>query len=188
MNKPCVGFLEFSSIARGIEAVDALLKKATVRILISQPVSSGKYITMFDGEVEDVKCSFSEGMRVGSSSVIDSFVIPNITPAVVDALQTEPSLYELESLGILETSSCATCIEAVDNALKIASVTLIKIHLAKGIAGNAYFVINGEVGDVEAGMRVAVRTAKRKNTLLENIIIPKATPDILQAFRPAIRL
>ncbi|WP_372370848.1 BMC domain-containing protein [Candidatus Uabimicrobium sp. HlEnr_7] len=188
MNKPCVGLIEFASIAKGIETVDALLKKAVVRILIAQTISSGKYLVMFDGEVEDVKSSFAEGLRIGAQSVLDSFVIPNMSLSIIETLKSKPSVYDLSAIGILETTTCATCIEAVDSALKIASVELVKIHLGKGIAGNAYFIINGEVGDVETAILAATKIAKRKNTLIEKVIIPQVTPEIVQAFRPTFQL
>lgn len=188
MNKPCVGFIEFSSIAKGIQSVDALLKKAEVRILIAQTISSGKYLAMFDGEVESVKSSLAEGLRIGAYSVIDSFVLPNIHPSIIEMLKSQPNMHSLNAIGILETTACATCIEGVDCALKTASVELVKIHLAKGIAGNAYFVINGEVDDVETAMIAATRIAKRKNTLVEQVVISQVTPEIMQAFRPALQL
>ncbi|BBM81772.1 BMC domain-containing protein [Candidatus Uabimicrobium amorphum] len=188
MNKPCVGFIEFTSIAKGMESVDALLKKAEVRILVAQTISSGKYIVMFDGEVDEVKSSFTEGLRIGAYSVVDSFVLPNIHPAIIKMLKSQPNTNNLNAIGILETTACATCIEGADCALKTASVELVKIHLAKGIAGNAYFVINGEVDNIETAMIAATRIAKRKNTLIEQVVISQVTPEIIQAFRPALQL
>ena len=188
MNKPCIGFIEFHSIAKGIESVDALLKKATVRILLSQTISSGKYIVMFDGEVEEVRSSFVEGVRIGSHSVIDSFIIPNMSSQVIEFMKTKPNIYDLDAVGILETTTCATCIEGADKSLKTAAVDLVKIHLGQGIGGNAYFVISGAVDDVQTAMIAAKRIAKNKNTLLNEVVITQATPEIIQAFRPAFQL
>ena len=55
MKHACVGFLELGAIARGIQTADALLKKAIVDIVFAQPVSSGKYLIGFTGEVEEVR-------------------------------------------------------------------------------------------------------------------------------------
>lgn len=184
MNKPCVGFLEFNSIIRGIKAADSMLKKATVRILMATTVSSGKYILMFDGEVDEVKSSFSAGKK----HALDSFVIPNMEPAILQALNSEPVIDKLDAIGMIETSTCASCIESLDIALKTASVSLLKIHLAKGIAGKAYFVINGEMGDVEAAIFACSKLTIKKNTLVEKIIIPRATTELLQAFHPPLSL
>ena len=165
-----------------------MLKKAEVRILVAQTISSGKYLAMFDGEVENVKSSLAEGLRIGAYSVVDSFILPNIHPSIIEALKSKADVYNLNAVGILETTACATCIEGADSALKTASVELVKIHLAKGIAGNAYFIINGAVDDVETAMLAATRIAKRKNTLIEQVVISQVTPEIMQAFRPALQL
>ena len=44
-----VGCLETSSIARGIESADAMLKAAQVRLLACNPVCPGKYIIIVGG-------------------------------------------------------------------------------------------------------------------------------------------
>lgn len=188
MNKPCVGFIEIRSIAVGIKATDSLLKKAVVRVLLSQPVSSGKYIIMFDGEVDAVKLSLLDGCEIAGNSVVDSFLLTNIHPAIVSSIQSKPAITTLDALGILETTTCASCIEALDSALKTSDVTLLGLHIGKGISGKAYFIINGEVDEVDSALIAACRIIKNKNTILEKIIIPHATEDLLQIFSPPLNL
>ncbi|MFR7476243.1 BMC domain-containing protein [Frisingicoccus sp.] len=46
-----VGFLELNSIAKGVEAADAILKAAQVELTFAKPVCPGKYSILFTGEV-----------------------------------------------------------------------------------------------------------------------------------------
>jgi len=108
MKHSCVGFLELSTIARGIQVVDSLLKKASVEILFSYPASSGKYLIAFAGEVEDVKSAFARGKEIASSFLLDSFLLPNIHPEILERLQEKLFLEEMEAIGVLETSTCAS--------------------------------------------------------------------------------
>ena len=52
-----IGILESNSIAKGIEAADAILKAADTSLLFSKPVCPGKYTTLFYGDVAAVQAS-----------------------------------------------------------------------------------------------------------------------------------
>ena len=60
---PAIGFLETSSIAKGVEATDAILKKAQVELLLTSIVPRGKYLVMFGGAVADVQQSLEAGIE-----------------------------------------------------------------------------------------------------------------------------
>ncbi len=179
MNPICVGFLELNAIAKGIQVLDALVKKAIVKILFAHTVSSGKYLIGFTGEVEDVRSASFIGREIADKCLLDSFILPNIHPEIIPALSKEISTNQLESLGILELATCATAIVAADAALKTSKVKLLKIQLAKGIGGKAYFVIEGEIADVEAAITAGCRTIQHKG-IIERIVIPQARPEVLQ--------
>ncbi len=181
MKHPCVGFLELSSIAKGIQVVDALLKKATIEIHFSYPVSTGKYLIAFGGEVEEVKSAFAAGKETASASLVDSFLLPNIHPEILPCLKEKVIPQEVEALGIIETKTCASCIVSLDYALKTSKVNLIQIELARGIGGKAYFILEGEIGEVESAMLSAARAIPKQN-LLEKIVIPQAAPCLLKIF------
>jgi microcompartment protein CcmL/EutN len=181
MKYSCVGFLELSTIAKGIQVVDALLKKATVHLIFAYPVSSGKYLVSFEGEVEEVRSALAAGQEVAEVALLDSFLLPNIHPQIIPALQKRVVVDSLEAIGILETVTCATCVVASDAALKTSKVRLIKIQLARGIGGKAYFIIEGEVGEVEAAIVAAIRAIQKKG-IIEKVVIPHATPKLLQLF------
>ena len=67
-----------------------------------------------------------------------------------------------EAVGVVETFSVATCIEAADFAVKAAGVTLIRLHMAYGIGGKCYFVMSGDVADVETAKKPHHRSPQIK--------------------------
>src|SRR6266851_470122 len=50
---PAIALLETSSIAKGIEATDAMMKRAGVELLMTIIVPRGKYLVMVGGAVAD---------------------------------------------------------------------------------------------------------------------------------------
>ncbi|WP_153069873.1 BMC domain-containing protein, partial [Escherichia coli] len=50
-----VGILELSSIAKGMETGDAMLKSANVELLVSKTLCPGKFLLMLGGDVGAVQ-------------------------------------------------------------------------------------------------------------------------------------
>ncbi|HUR27343.1 MAG TPA: BMC domain-containing protein, partial [Planctomycetota bacterium] len=55
--RSCIGLLELSSVARGIETADTVLWEARVELLFATPVHPGKYVVLFTGSIEDVRAA-----------------------------------------------------------------------------------------------------------------------------------
>jgi microcompartment protein CcmL/EutN len=47
----CIGVLELSSVAKGVEVADAVLKEAHVEMLFATNVQPGKYVMLYTGAV-----------------------------------------------------------------------------------------------------------------------------------------
>ena len=138
MTKPefqSVGGVETSSMARGFAVTDAMLKAADVKLLVSRTVCPGKFIALVTGRVADVAASVAAGASAAAESLVDQFAIPNIDPDIFPAIEGTTQVSELEALGIIETFSVASLIEAADAAVKAASVRLIEIKLAMAMGG-----------------------------------------------------
>ena len=73
-----IGLLELTSIAKGIEATDLMLKAADVELLVSRSICSGKYMVLVRGDVAACASSVAAGEEVGRETVADSIVIPNL--------------------------------------------------------------------------------------------------------------
>ena len=66
MQLTAIGLVETTSIAKGIEASDAMLKAAEVELVLSRTVCSGKLITLVAGDVAAVEASVKAGVEIGA--------------------------------------------------------------------------------------------------------------------------
>lgn len=165
-----LGMIELSSIARGIEACDYMVKAAQVDIVRASTVCPGKYIIIIGGDTADVKASMAEGKNIGGPYVVDTLLIPNINEQVIPAISMTNPVDSRDALGVLEFYSIASAITAADIAAKAADVTLIEIRIGYAIGGKGFVTLTGDVGAV----RAAVAAAKENAELLVNTsIIPR---------------
>ena len=173
--KPSIGMIETRSIAKGIEASDAMCKMAEVALEYAQPVSQGKYIILVSGNLGEVQSALAAGKEAAEKTLAGHFVIPNVHPQVVEALRSKRAVAGLEAVGIVETQTVAPAILAADAAVKAARVELVEINQAKGIGGKAYFVVTGEVGAVRTAINAAQQAvASEDGALVSRVVIPRA--------------
>ena len=71
-----IGMIELSSIARGIDTCDYMVKAAQVDLLRASTVCPGKYIIIVAGDTGDVRASMAEGRKRGAQFVVDELMIP----------------------------------------------------------------------------------------------------------------
>jgi microcompartment protein CcmL/EutN len=169
---PSIGFLETASIAKGIEATDAMLKQAAVDLLMTTIVPRGKYLVMIGGAVADVESALRAGIDLAGSSVIDQFLIQNVHPQLPAAIKGRVKIDSLEAVGIIETKEVASAIYAGDAAAKAAAVTLIEARNQPGAKGMV--VLTGDVGAVRAAVAAGVATVKKDGMLVSEVVIPRA--------------
>lgn len=168
-----IGLVEFSSIAKGIEASDVMAKTAEVRILVSKAICPGKYIVLVGGDIAAVQQSVRSATALDGPTVVDHFLIPNIHPSIMPAIGGGNSIGEVLALGIIETYSVAATIEAADAAVKAASVIPLRMHLAFGIGGKSYVVLSGEVADMNAAVEAGAAVASERGFLVNRVVIPR---------------
>jgi microcompartment protein CcmL/EutN len=169
---PAIGFLETSSIAKGVEATDAILKKAQVELLLTSIVPRGKYLVMFGGAVADVQQSLEAGIETAGASVVDSFLIQNAHPQLAAAIKGRVKVPQIEAVGLIETKEVASAIYAGDAAVKAANVTLIEARNQPGAKG--LVVLTGDVGAVRAAVAAGVASVKKDGMLVSQVVIPFA--------------
>ncbi len=173
-----IGMVEFISMARGIEACDAMLKVAPVEVIEAHPVCSGKFFVIVTGDVDAVQTSVNQGREIGRHFVVDSFIIPNVDPQIYPAIRCAVETSRLGSLGVIETFNAASCIVAADAAAKAAEVTLLEIRLCMGMGGKGIVTMSGDVSAVEASVRAGVEEIKELGTLVTSVVIPGPHQDM----------
>lgn len=177
--KNCAGLIELSSIAAGINVTDAMLKAAEVDLVVARTICSGKYMVLVRGDVAAVQASVNAGVTVGDFSIIDSFVIPNLHDAVFPAISGASKVAYLEALGVLESFSVASLIEAADAAVKAANVELLEIRLAMALGGKAYCTMTGNVAAVQASVNAGAAVLADKGLLVNWVVIPHPRQELL---------
>ena len=154
--QPALAVLEFASIAIGIEAGDAMVKRAPVDVVRAGTIHPGKYLVLVAGAVADVEEAFAAGVAVGESCLVDTVLLPNIHDQVLAALRGGRRSGTGEALGIVETATVAATIQAADAGVKGASVELLELRLGDGLGGKGYLLFDGSVSNVEAAVAIAL--------------------------------
>jgi microcompartment protein CcmL/EutN len=158
--QPAVCLLELSSVARGIEAGDAMVKRAPLQVLRAGTVHPGKYLVLAGGRTADVEEALQAGLAAAGSSLVDLVYLPDVHPDVVASLAGTRREDDGEALGVIEASSVAATIAAADAGVKGARVTIRDLRLADDLGGKGYVLFGGEVAEVEVAVGLGIaRTA-----------------------------
>ncbi|QXM05108.1 BMC domain-containing protein [Crassaminicella indica] len=176
-----IGMVEFTSIARGIYAADQMVKVSDVEIVTAGSTCPGKYIAIVHGDVASVHDSVSTGERVAEEYLVDSIIIPNVSPLVFPAITGATMPDDIQALGIMESFSQATMIIAADAILKVANLQPIEIRLGNGLGGKSFFTFTGDVAAVQAGVEAGMAIAKEKGLLVNAEIIPSPSEELIES-------
>ena len=168
-----IGILELTSIARGMELGDVMLKSANVQLLLCRTLCPGKFLLMLGGDVGAVQQAIAAGTARAGEMLVDSLVLANIHPSVLPAISGLNVVGQRQAAGIVETWSVAACISAADRAVKAANVILVRVHMAFGIGGKCYMVVAGDIADVDNAVTVASESAGEKGLLVYRAVIPR---------------
>ena len=173
MIEPAIALVETNSIAMGIMAGDAMVKKAVVQLLEARPICPGKYMVLVGGEVGPVRESYQVGVSTAADTLVDRLLLPHVHRSVFPALMSATPPRGDEALGIIETVTAAVCIVAADAAVKAADVQLLEVRLANGLGGKSFVLLEGIVADVEAAVAAGVELVKQEGLLIRQVIIPQ---------------
>jgi len=171
--EPAIALVETNSIAAGILAGDAMVKKAVVELMEARSICPGKYMVLIGGEVGPVREAFDVGVSTAADTLVDQLLLPNVHRSVFPALMSATPPRGDEALGIIETITAAVCIVAADAAVKAADVQLLEIRLANGLGGKSFVLMEGTVADVEASVAAGVELVRQEGLLVRQVIIPQ---------------
>jgi microcompartment protein CcmL/EutN len=168
-----VGLMELSSIAKGIETLDAMCKAAGVKPEVHQAISKGKYIIVISGPVGEVESSLAKGAEIAGNTAIARHIIRNIHAGALAALNKKVKAAKIEAVGIVETKEALPALFAADAAAKAAFVHVAEVNTGKGIGGKGYFTVVGEPGAVRTAVSAGVK-AIGEDAVVSRIVIPNA--------------
>ena len=169
--EPAVGLLEFSSIARGIEAGDAMVKRAPLQVIRAGTVHPGKYLVLVGGLTADVEEAVEAGREVAGEALVDVVFLPDVHPDVVASIAGARREDGGEALGVIEAPTVATTIDAADAGVKGAQVTIRDLRLADDLGGKGYVLFGGEVAEVEAAIGYGLSRAAESGQEVTHVVI-----------------
>jgi bacterial microcompartment shell protein len=179
-----IGLVEVTSISLGHLAEDAMLKAASVDLLLARTICSGKFIVVVGGDVASVESSVEAGAAAAGSALIEKRVIAQVHPGVFPAIATAVGLArdEARALGVIETFSASSIVDVADTAAKSADVTLFRVHLAMAIGGKGYVMMTGDVASVEAAVGAGAQLAAEEGILVGSTVIAAPRPELFREF------
>jgi microcompartment protein CcmL/EutN len=175
--------LETDSIARGLVVLDAMVKRAPVRLRYRGRFSTGKYLIFVDGDVASVEEAHEAGRREADERLLDAMQLSTVHPRLWRALEgrvDEPG--EESSILMLETDTVATCVRSLDYALKLVEARVVDFQLAMGIGGRGYFAIDAPLYDLEAVREELLTRIIDAERLVGLEILARPHPEMLEAF------
>jgi microcompartment protein CcmL/EutN len=179
-----IGLIELSSVATGYVVEDVMLKAGSVQLLMARSICSGKFLIVVAGDVSSVEAAVEAGGVAAGASLIErrqiARVHPSVLAAISNAVDVDPR--QLRSIGIVETFSAASIIEAADAAVKSANVTLLRIHLAMALGGKGFVLMAGDVASVQAAVAAGSKVAAEEGMLVGRGVIPAPSEELFRDY------
>ena len=176
-----IGLIEVKNISRGIKITDEMLKSAGVSLIQSGAVCPGKFVTIIGGDLSSIQAAVERAELIAEDALIDKFVIGNLGEKVFEAMCGTAVVKEKKALGIIETFTAASAIEAADAAVKAAVVSLIEVRVARGMGGKCFVSMTGNVADVKAAVEAGARIASKTGVLINTEVIASPHPELWEA-------
>ncbi|GMQ93616.1 MAG: BMC domain-containing protein [Acidimicrobiia bacterium] len=174
---PAIALWEFASIVEGVNVADAIAKGSPIDLLYTGTTHPGKYVVLVAGDTAsvDVATNIVEHIDVDP---IGHVFLPDVAGSVADAMVSRDTAAptESEAIGLVETETIASGVDAADAAVKAADVSLSALVMADGINGKAYFVVEGVVGQVDAAVEAGVERAG--SHVVASVVIPQLTDEL----------
>ncbi len=173
-----VGMIELSSIARGIETCDHMLKAADVELLRASTICPGKYMIIIGGDTGSVDAAMKVGEEIAAEFLVDKLLISNVNDQLMPAISSTSQVPSDGAIGVLEFYSVASAIVAADTAAKAAAVNLIEVRTGFAVGGKGFVTLSGDVSAVTE----AVNAAKAVSELMvESVVIPRPVDKLYEA-------
>ena len=147
--------LDFAQVPAGLDATDAMLKKAPVAFFRSGTVTAGRYLTLLGGTPASVEEALAEGLARAEGYLLDHLYLADVHPRLLDALEGRRGEDGTGALLILETATASSVVLACEKALKGTLVDLVEVRLSDaGLAGKGLALFRGDLHELEAAVEI----------------------------------
>jgi microcompartment protein CcmL/EutN len=169
---PALSVIEFRDIPSGIDATDAMLKKAPIAFVKSGTITRGRFLTLIGGSTASVEESLAEGLARAGENVLDHLLLADVHPRVYDAVLGGRRSAGAGALAVIETDTVASNIRAAELALKGTPVELVELRLAdSGLSGKGVSIYQGELPDIEAAVEIVLDFLRQQGGEVRHTIV-----------------
>ena len=179
-----IGLIELSSVATGYQVEDVMLKAAKIQLLMARSICSGKFLIAVAGDVASVTTAVEAGGAAAGASLIERRQIARVHPSVLHAISQSMEIdhKQLRSIGVIETFSAASIIDAADAAVKSAHVMLLRVHLAMALGGKGFVLMAGDVSSVQSAVEAGSKAAAEEGMLVSRCVIPAPSEELFRDY------
>lgn len=177
VTRPAVASLELASVARGVVALDAMVKRAENTIAAARTLSPGRYLILLSGNVAEIEEAMDAGREAAGEDRVDEVLLRDPADQLRHALASELPFELDESMAIVETTTVSSTLLALDRALKEAEVALLELRLGAGLSGKGIFTLTGALHMIEAA-RDAVTAVLQPERIVRIEVIAQPHPDL----------
>ncbi len=192
---PVLAGLDLLHVPAGLAALDAVCKEATVRVLLAGDIDPGRFLLIFAGDLASVEAALHKAIAASADgpglaagdALLESLLLPQAHERLHDALRgnfadSQTVLRDEHALGALHAHTPLLLLAALDRALKVADVALLRLRLASELAGQGHAVLAGEQSDVEAAI-LAAQSGLPAGVTLEARLIARPAHEVIAAAR-----
>ena len=177
--------IELRSVPSGLIALDALVKQAEVCVRFAGDIDPSHFLVIFDGPLADVEMALERAVETAGADALETLLLPRAHAALLDAVAGRLASVDgprdaEHAIGALQCHTVLGIVAAVDRALKVAEVHLLRLRMATDLAGQGHAVVAGEQFDVEAALAAASEGAPA-GVRLEVRLIPRAAAKVSAA-------
>ena len=176
-----IGLVELKNVSKGIVVTDEMLKSAGVHLISSGAVCPGKFVTIVGGELSAIRAAIQRAELISDDALIDKFIIGNLGDSVYEAVCGTVQVANKRALGVVETFTAASAIQAADAAVKAGDIELIEVRIARGMGGKCFVTMTGDVADVKAAVEAGARIPLEQGFLINTEVIANPHPDLWDA-------
>lgn len=186
MLPPALALLEYDSVAAGIRAADAMVKRAPIAFFKAGTVHPGHYLVLIGGTVASVEEAWKIGVGEAPGFLVDEVFLPNAHADVRRGVLGERRSLQEEALGVLETRCAASLLRAADAGVKGAAVRIAELRLADDLGGRAFVLFDGPLTEVQAALDIGEERVA-PDRMLHQSIVPRLDASVRRALTGATR-
>jgi len=148
---------EFRSISHGIGALDVMCKRTELKLLYAAPVCIGKYLICVGGDVGNITEAQTAAETDGEELPFASCLLTGIHTSILEYFRKEQAHIDKipAAIGVFETNNAASGFHSLDQALKGAQATLMRVWIGNRLGGKLCWVIGGSTSDVQSAITAA---------------------------------